>query len=272
MSFGAPFLVEKAVSRGGARGRARWRAPRATVSTSVGPRHCRKSSESTLGRGTSLAPPTVIHPPDFCSAALYMQVNEYGEYISPSSAEVLEYGCPTDTYCCPLSANRYGIAFEMFRVRDHETGQILFDVQADPGQEKFDLTQIPPGHPQEDAVRCISYDFGADFLSLPTIGTELLFSVGPEPLHSFRMIERHYFRDFLIKSFDFTFGFCIPNSTNSWEAIYDVPELPPELVEDMINNPWETQSDSFYFVTDAGGNEEMVMHNKAKYAYSLSPP
>lgn len=201
-----------------------------------------------------------------------MQVNEYGEYISPSSAEVLEYGCPTDTYCCPLSANRYGIAFEMFRVRDHETGQILFDVQADPGQEKFDLTQIPPGHPQEDAVRCISYDFGADFLSLPTIGTELLFSVGPEPLHSFRMIERHYFRDFLIKSFDFTFGFCIPNSTNSWEAIYDVPELPPELVEDMINNPWETQSDSFYFVTDAGGNEEMVMHNKAKYAYSLPPP
>ena len=160
----------------------------------------------------------------------------------------------------------------MFRVRDHETGQILFDVQADPGQEKFDLTQIPPGHPQEDAVRCISYDFGADFLSLPTIGTELLFSVGPEPLHSFRMIERHYFRDFLIKSFDFTFGFCIPNSTNSWEAIYDVPELPPELVEDMINNPWETQSDSFYFVTDAGGNEEMVMHNKAKYAYSLPPP
>ena len=51
-----------------------------------------------------------------------------------------------------------------------------------------------------------------------------------------------------------------------------MPELPPELVEDMINNPWETQSDSFYFVTDAGGNEEMVMHNKAKYAYSLSPP
>ena len=37
----------------------------------------------------------------------------------------------------------------------------------------------------------------------------------------------------------------------------------PELMEDMINNPWETQSDSFYFV-----NDEMVMHNKAKYAYT----
>ena len=27
-----------------------------------------------------------------------------------------------------------------------------------------------------------------------------------------------------------------------------MPELPPELVEDMIAFPWETQSDSFYFV------------------------
>ena len=33
--------------------------------------------------------------------------------------------------------------------------------------------------------------------------------------------------------------------------------------QDMINNPWETQSDSFYFVNDV-----MVMHNKAKYAYT----
>lgn len=30
----------------------------------------------------------------------------------------------------------------------------------------------------------------------------------------------------------------------------------------MINNPWETQSDSFYFVAN-----ELVMHNKAQYSY-----
>ena len=38
----------------------------------------------------------------------------------------------------------------------------------------------------------------------------------------------------------------------------------------MIANPWETQSDSFYYVTDEQGVETMIMHNKAKYAYS--PP
>ena len=31
----------------------------------------------------------------------------------------------------------------------------------------------------------------------------------------------------------------------------------------MIDNPWETRSDSFYFVGD-----ELVMHNKAEYNYS----
>ena len=34
------------------------------------------------------------------------------------------------------------------------------------------------------------------------------------------MIEVHYFRGRMVRVYDFTFGFCIPNSTNSWEAIY----------------------------------------------------
>lgn len=31
----------------------------------------------------------------------------------------------------------------------------------------------------------------------------------------------------------------------------------------MINSPWETRSDSFYFV-----NGVIIMHNKAEYNYS----
>ena len=31
----------------------------------------------------------------------------------------------------------------------------------------------------------------------------------------------------------------------------------------MIENPWETKSDSFYFVGD-----DMIMHNKAEYNFS----
>lgn len=45
------------------------------------------------------------------------------------------------------------------------------------------------------------------------------------------MIERHYFRDHLLKSFDFDFGFCIPNSRNTCEHIYEFPQLSESLGE-----------------------------------------
>ena len=78
------------------------------------------------------------------------------------------------------------------------------------------------------------------------------------------MIERHYFKDRLIKSFEFTFPFCIPNSTNTWEFIYTIPEIDETLKNEIIANPWMTKSDSFYFA-----NDKLIMHNKAEYDYSL---
>jgi hypothetical protein len=45
------------------------------------------------------------------------------------------------------------------------------------------------------------------------------------------MIERHYFGNELIKSFDFNFGFCIPGSTNTWEAVYALPPLDSAMGE-----------------------------------------
>jgi protein unc-119 len=67
--------------------------------------------------------------------------------------------------------------------------------------------------------------------------------VGEHEVPSFRMVERHYFRDTLVKSFDFNFGFCIPGSTNTWDAVYAVPPLDEALMLDMINHPYETRSD-----------------------------
>lgn len=103
--------------------------------------------------------------------------------------------------------------------------------------------------------------------------------MGSRPVSNFRMIERHFFRERLLKTFDFEFGYCIPFSKNSCEHIYEFPNLPPDLgeclfiseqitkktlfaVAEMINSPFETRSDSFYFVDNS-----LVMHNKADYAY-----
>jgi hypothetical protein len=100
------------------------------------------------------------------------------------------------------------------------------------------------------------------------------------------MIERHYFRDQLIKSFDFDFGFCPPNTRNSIEHIYDMPGFDSKqsnlifpfflliekislhiffLVKEMIEYPNETKSDSFYFV-----DNQLIMHKKAVYAFDLN--
>lgn len=64
------------------------------------------------------------------------------------------------------------------------------------------------------------------------------FTVGNKPVNKFRMIERHYFRNKLLKTFDFEFGFCIPHSKNTCEHIYKFPKLDPE--SSMCINKYST--------------------------------
>lgn len=167
---------------------------------------------------------------------------------------------PTEMFLCPLSANVYKIDFVAFKIRALEDGKpesLLFEIRKDPDDEDED--------PLDDSCRSIRYQFGPSILDFKTIGTSLEFSIGEQPLHNFRMIERHYFRDILIKSYDFTLPFVIPNTTNTWEVIYTMPELDPVIKQAIIQCPWETCSDSFYFVDD-----KLVMHNKAQYNYSFA--
>ena len=53
--------------------------------------------------------------------------------------------------------------------------------------------------------------------------------MGTKAVNKFRLIERHYFRDLLLKSFDFEIGYCIPDTRNTCEHIYSLPELEPEM-------------------------------------------
>lgn len=71
--------------------------------------------------------------------------------------------------------------------------------------------------------------------------------MGDRPVTGFRMIERHYFRERLLKTFDFDFGFCIPSSRNTCEHIYEFPQLsedvsmyPPSLRARSRPPPWSS--------------------------------
>lgn len=173
--------------------------------------------------------------------------------------DVLDLNRPTRDFLCPLNANTWGIEFLSFTIEDYDTKNLIFEVSRE-RPPKFDLADL--GSMDENSMRKIKYQFSEDVLRLPAIKTSLVFSVGMQKVHGFRMIERHYFRNTLIRSYDFKFGFCIPGSTNTWDAVYAVPPLNEELIQDMIANPYETTSDSFYFVED-----KLIMHNKASYSY-----
>uniref|UniRef100_A0A183J6N8 GMP_PDE_delta domain-containing protein n=1 Tax=Soboliphyme baturini TaxID=241478 RepID=A0A183J6N8_9BILA len=128
---------------------------------------------------------------------------------------------------------------------------------------RIEFEQADIGKNDDDAGgRFVRYQFTPQFLRLKHVTATVEFIVGNRTVNKFRMIERHYFRDSLLKSFDFEFGFCIPNSRNTCDHIYDFPQLSEEMMEKMIANPYETRSDSFYFVDD-----RLIMHNKADYAY-----
>ncbi|XP_063709600.1 protein unc-119 homolog [Culicoides brevitarsis] len=179
--------------------------------------------------------------------------------ISPE--DVLSLNKYTESFLCTSSANIYEIDFTRFKIRDFQTGDVLFEIAKPPfvhTSDKYDIDNS-----SEEPGRYIRYQFTPQFLKLKTVGATIEFSVGKQPVPNFRMIEKYFFKNHLLKTFDFEFGFCCPFSKNTCEHIYEFPALPPYLVQEMIDCPYETRSDSFYFV-----DNKLIMHNKADYAYN----
>ena len=186
---------------------------------------------------------------------------------------VREYKEFTPKFLCGLDANTYNIKFKKFKMRDLESDFVLFEVSDDSpddsnnsDEKKEEEKKEKINYEDEDiftSPRSIRYHLGPDFLELKDLGSSLTFSVGNQPVKDFLIIERHYFKDLLIKSFEFKFDFCIPNSVNTWEYIYTIPDIDPQVKKDMISEAWTTRSDSFYFV-----GEKLIMHNKAFYNYT----
>ncbi|KAF1378425.1 hypothetical protein PFLUV_G00190420 [Perca fluviatilis] len=165
----------------------------------------------------------------------------------------------TENYLCSSDENIYNIDFTRFKIRDMETATVLFEITKPPSIDKAgEKRDVDP-----NAGRFVRYQFTPAFLRLRQVGATVEFTVGDKPIENFRMIERHYFREKLLKSFDFEFGFCMPSSKNTCEHIYEFPPLSEDIIREMVLHPYETQSDSFYFV-----DNKLVMHNKADYSYN----
>ncbi|KAJ3602097.1 hypothetical protein NHX12_029856 [Muraenolepis orangiensis] len=160
----------------------------------------------------------------------------------PGGGAVLGLRVKTRGYLCRPEENSNHIDFVRFKIRDLDTGTVLLETAKPPnmgiGNNHFRDVDLSAG-------RLVRYQFTPTILRLR--------SVGATP----------YFREHLLKSFDSDFGFCLPNTCNTCEHIYEFPQLSQEsLVRQMGACPHETHSDSFYLV-----DRWLLIHNKAHYAY-----
>ena len=62
------------------------------------------------------------------------------------------------------------------------------------------------------------------------------------------MIERHFLRGQLIRTFDVILGYCIADSVNSHQVVYDLPKLEGRVLVDVTRHP--VAIDSFFFDGD----------------------
>lgn len=177
-----------------------------------------------------------------------------------TSAVVMKLGAPTERFLCKLTDNWPQLRFGGFKIRDIVSGYTLVEVHDDEVDNGDAGTLSDDDDP---ATRVIKYHLGPDFLRLRTVGLTLTFSNGPKPINKMEMVERHYFRGRVIRSYDFKFGFVIPGSTNSWEFIYDLPELSDAERLEISSAPWEVKSDSFFFA-----DGKLIIHNRAEYNYA----
>lgn len=69
------------------------------------------------------------------------------------------------------------------------------------------------------------YEFPISFFDSKYISTYLKIKVGDQEVRNLVLVENHYYKNERIANFMFKFPFAAPNSINTWEYVYDVPEI-----------------------------------------------
>jgi len=186
---------------------------------------------------------------------------------APTLSEVRQNAQPSDKFLCKIKSNVYALQFLRFQIKNSETNQVFYTHEQEvlPNSEMLinDDDYPPEMLAVLDQMRTIHYEFPEDFLRCKIITSSITFKVGDLPIKDLVIVDRFYFKDKLIKTYEFKFPFCIPNSTNDWDYVYEFPALSNQQISEMINSPGETHSETFFFV-----GEEMILHNKALYGFT----
>ena len=170
-------------------------------------------------------------------------------------------------FLCKIKANRFALQFLHFTLKDPETENVFHDMDFEEHKNEellIDDDQYPPEMLAVfDEMRYIHYEFPISFLKAKVLSCTLKFKVGDLPVKNLTMIENHYFKDQRIAHYEFKLPFCPPNTKNTAEYIYEVPELDEKIIQEISTKGLSTLSDTFFFA-----NGELIMHNKAEYSFT----
>lgn len=109
-----------------------------------------------------------------CESISMLETNKDDVIVSEITPEdVLRLDRITDTYMCSPEANVYDIDFTRFKIRDLESGTVLFEIAKPPTDFGVDSegTEDAPEEPLDpNAGRFVRYQFTPQFLKLKTVG------------------------------------------------------------------------------------------------------
>ncbi|KAI4896348.1 hypothetical protein NFI96_025927 [Prochilodus magdalenae] len=217
-----------------------------------------------------------------------------GRAITPE--EVLGLRTVTRDYLCKPEDNVYNIDFTRFKIRDLETGTVLFEI-AKPPHTDLDEEDEENVDVDTSAGRFVRYQFTPAFLKLRTVGaTTVQYNKAPNnhlgdqvdpptpplqmkstfisereenmKLHSCFRSEcfspSFFHREKTPPHYGGLKGGALPDDLSVHLMTFTPnPKLFLSAVRQMVEHPYETRSDSFYFV-----DNKLIMHNKADYAYN----
>ncbi len=79
-------------------------------------------------------------------------------------------------YLCSPDANIYDIEFTRFKIRDMETGLVLFEiVKPPPPEDSDDFREQEEEEIDSNSGRFVRYQFTSQFLKLKTVGATYVF-------------------------------------------------------------------------------------------------
>ena len=160
---------------------------------------------------------------------------------------------PCEKFLSRIEANIHDICIGRLILRDLEKNVVLYDL-------------TPPGGfmptPKIDKDRMLKFQFPKAILKLNSMGSTFEFKIGPVEMKNMRIIQKHFFMGKLLKVYDMEFGYCMPDSVNSWECMLTLPEIPDKEIDEIVKNPWKYTSDTFFF-----NENHLFLHMMGEYMF-----